>query len=201
MRLGESSRLRAFGGGAGGGWRSAVGCCLLCWAVSPGMHLLLSVLVERRRVTWTSEYPAVLVGDTALAVAAGLGRWAGGPARTPAPWRTLLRLTAAAGGLAYGTWQLRHEIDRGVFAPAVAYGPTKLWHQFVTYPVLTGLVAEPLLDGTRAALRRGAARTTRLAVAVSWACVVLWAVLVVEAWHHPRQAHGTWPWERPLPPG
>jgi hypothetical protein len=185
------------GGVTGTGWgdvgRPALRRGLLCWVVSPGMHLLLSLLVERRRVTWATEYPAVLVGDTALAVAAGLGRWAGGPVDDAAPWRRRVRGTAAVGGLLFGVWQLRREVRTGAFPPAVAFGPTKLWHQFVTYPVLSGLVAVPLLDGTRAALRPDADRAARVAVAAGWACVVLWALLVVEAWHHPRPAHGSWP--------
>jgi hypothetical protein len=162
---------------------------LACWAVSPGAHLLLTVVVERRPVHRREQYPAVLVGDTALAVSAGLARWAAGPG----PGRPGLRRAAAAGGLASGAWQLRREIRSGFVSRPVAYGPTKLWHQFVIYPVLTGLVAEPLVDGTRAALRPAGPAHRRAAVAAAWAGVALWAGLVVEAWHHPRAAHGPWP--------
>ena len=48
--------------------------------ITPGMHVLMSNVVEQQRVTWTSDYPALLVGDPMLAVAAGLAsRWPGPP--------------------------------------------------------------------------------------------------------------------------
>ena len=42
-------------------------------AVSPGVHLLASPLLEGRKVTWRDDYAAVLIGDPLLALAAGLG--------------------------------------------------------------------------------------------------------------------------------
>ena len=55
--------------------------------IAPGAHLLLSPLLEGRRVTWRDDYAAVLIGDPLLAVAVGfaasLSRPAGPMASRP----------------------------------------------------------------------------------------------------------------------
>ena len=165
---------------------------LASFALSPGAHLLLSVLVERRRVSRHTEYPAVIVGDTALAVAAGLAASAaqdddarGGRGTARMAWGTT--------AVAFGAWQLRREIRLGIYDRHVAFGPTKLWHQFVIYPVLGTVVGEALQDGTKATVRPESTHGQKRAVLAAWACVGLWGLLVVEAWLKPRQCHGTWP--------
>ena len=110
---------------------------LTALVIAPGAHLLLSPLLEGRRVTWRDDYAAVLIGDPLLAVAVGfaanLSRPAG-PHGFPASWTG--GCAWIAGGWAFGLWQSHHELSTGRYSRAQTLSPTKLWHQFIVYPVL-----------------------------------------------------------------
>ncbi|MBN1170715.1 MAG: hypothetical protein JXA67_00950 [Micromonosporaceae bacterium] len=167
-------------------------------AITPGMHLLLSAAVERRRVTWASDYPAVLVGDPLLAISTGLAARVAGPQAVlaAAPLRRPLAPVAVGAAALFGAWQLRDEVRRGVYSRQQAVSPSKLWHQFVVYPALTPLVAGALLSATSAALAPEATRSQRVETALAWAGAAGWAVLALDAVRHPRRGHGTFDWSR-----
>jgi hypothetical protein len=175
---------------------SAPGQAAAVAMISPAVHLLLSVLVERRRVDRTTEYPAVVVGDPLLAVATGLATGVCGPERLAASrlrQRPIAPVTAAA-MCAFGAWQARDEVRRGVFTRRQALSPTKLWHQFVVYPSLAILTPSALFAATTEALKPTATHRQRAATAAAWGCVACWAALTVEAIHRPRAAHGSFDW-------
>lgn len=157
-------------------------------AVSPGAHVLLSALLERRRVRWRDDYAAVLVGDPLLAVAAGLGAQLSQPAGIhgwPSSWQA--GLCWLAGGWAFGLWQSRHEYRSGRYTRGQTLSPTKLWHQFAVYPLLGYWVSAAVWSGL-GAVRDPAQLGTAAAVL---GCVVIWAVLAVHAIRHPKLGHGT----------
>ena len=72
-------------------------------SIAPGVHLLLSPLLEARQVTWRDDYAAVLVGDPLLAVAIGVAASLSrptGPHGFPASW--------AAGGAQVSALSIDH---------------------------------------------------------------------------------------------
>ena len=166
--------------------------------ITPGMHLLLSTLVERRRMTWSTEYPAVTVGDPLLAVAAGLATHAAGVdavLRSPMLRRPLAPVLVG-GGVLFGAWQLRDELRRGVYSRQQAFSPSKLWHQFVVYPTLAPLVSGSVLTAVAAATAPGAGRGRRVAAGLALAGVAGWGLLAIEAIRNPSQGHGSFDWRR-----
>ena len=161
---------------------------LTALAVTPGVHLLASPLLEGRKVTWRDDYAAVLVGDPLLALAAGLGAslsQPGGPRGWPASWVAGCAWLAA--GWTFGSWQSRHEFVTGRYTLGQILSPTKLWHQFVVYPLLGYWVTAADLPGL------GAADTLadRLQAAAVIACTAAWAALACHAIRHPKPGHGT----------
>ena len=158
--------------------------------ISPGVHLLLSPLLEGRKVTWRDDYAAVLVGDPLLAVAIGvaanLSRPAG-PHGFPASW--VAGCAWIAGGWAFGLWQSHHELSTGRYSRAQVLGPTKLWHQYVVYPVLGYWVTATEWSAYGATL---ATPTTSqiIQAAVVVAATGTWAVLAVQAIRRPKLGHG-----------
>lgn len=168
---------------------------LLLLVVTPGVHLVASPLVEDRKVTWTDDYPAVLVGDPALAVACAAGLWLadGRLLWTAAPPWALLSLALA---VAYGWWQTRAEIAEGRYTRAQAYSPTKLYHQYIVYPLVGYWGFNAVAAGT-SNLSRSPLAATVMAVGVA-----VWAATVVDAVRHPRVGHGSWDWatRSPLKP-
>ena len=159
--------------------------------IAPGIHLLLSPLLEARRVTWRDDYAAVLVGDPLLAVAIGvaanLSRPAG-PHGFPASWAA--GGAWIAGGWAFGLWQSRHELRTGRYSRAQTVGPTKLWHQFVVYPVLGYWVSATEWSAFGVV---GTAPTTSRVIqaALIVAATGTWAVLAADAIRRPKIGHGT----------
>jgi hypothetical protein len=164
------------------------------------MHLLLSTLVERRRMTWSTEYPAVLVGDPLLAVAAGVATHVAGvdAVLRSAPLRRPLAPVIVGGAALFGAWQLRDELRRGVYTRQQAFSPSKLWHQFVVFPTLSPLVSGAVISAVAAAAAPGAGRGRRVGTALALAGIAGWGVLAVEALRHPRHGHGPFDWRRPL---
>jgi hypothetical protein len=175
---------------------SAPGQAALAAMISPGVHLLLSVVVERRRIDRTTEYPAVIIGDPLLAVATGLAAAVCGPQPLAAsrlrhrPWAPVISVAM----LAFGAWQARDEVRRGVFTREQALSPTKLWHQFVVYPTLTVLAPSAVFAATAEAVKPTATRRQRATTAVAWGCVATWAILTLEAFGRPRPAHSAFDW-------
>lgn len=167
-------------------------------AITPGMHLLLSLAVERREVTWSSEYPAVLVGDPLLALATGIAARVAGvdTVLESAPLRRPLAPVIVGAAAVFGALQLRDELRRGVYTRQQAFSPSKLWHQFVVYPTMSPLVAGALVSATATAISPQAGRKERVGTALAWGCVAVWGALVVEAIQHPRPGHGTFDWLR-----
>lgn len=162
--------------------------------VSPGVHIGLSVAVERRRVRWADDYPAVLVGDPALAVAAGLaatiaGEGVAARSELASPY---VGLVAVAIGWSFGAWQSRQEVRSGRYTRWQAVSPTKLWHQFGVYPLLGWWIPALVITGAREA--RGGVDQALLVVML--ALVALWGVLAVQAVRVPRLGHGEFDWRR-----
>jgi hypothetical protein len=168
-------------------WHPAL-LALTALAVTPGVHLLASPLLEGRKVTWRDDYAAVLIGDPLLALAAGLAAsmsQPGGPRGWPASW--IAGGGWLAGGWAFGLWQSRHELAAGRYTLGQILSPTKLWHQFVIYPLLGYWVTAAEWSGLSAASTSG----HRLQAAVVIACTSTWAVLAWYAIGHPKRGHGT----------
>lgn len=164
---------------------------LTALVIAPGAHLLLSPLLEGRRVTWRDDYAAVLIGDPLLAVAVGfaanLSRPAG-PHGFPASWAG--GCAWIAGGWAFGFWQSRHELSTGRYSRAQTLSPTKLWHQYIVYPVLGYWVTATEWSAYGAT---GAAPTTSriVQVALVIAATGTWAMLTADAVRRPKLGHGT----------
>jgi len=161
---------------------------LTVFAVAPGVHLLASPLLEGRKVTWHDDYAAVLIGDPLLALAVGLGAsmsQPSGPHGWAASW--VAGCAWLAGGWTFGLWQSRHEFVTGRYTLGQILSPTKLWHQYVVYPLLGYWVTAADLSGL------GAVDTTarRLQAAVVIAFTATWAGLVWDAMRHPKPGHGT----------
>jgi hypothetical protein len=176
---------------------------LAAFVISPGVHMLLAAVLERRVPRPREEFTALAYGDPLLAVACGLGvglagrvpdRAAQWPAST---WGVLL---PAAGWLAYGLVQWRGELRSGFYTPAQARSPTKIWHQLGVYPLLWSVAGSSALAGLLApdpAGGRGAARWAAKAGIVL--CVAGWAALNVYDRRHPRLGHPPYSWRRLRP--
>lgn len=168
-------------------WHPAL-LALAAFAVAPGVHLLLSPLLEGRKVTWRDDYAAVLIGDPLLAVAAGLSAdlsQPGGPGGWPASWQA--GCAWIVGGCAFGLWQAWHEFRLGRYSLRQLLSPTKLWHQFAVYPLLGYWVSAAGWSGI------GAADTSArlLQAAAVMACTAIWGLLALNAIRHPKPGHGS----------
>lgn len=162
--------------------------------VSPGIHIVLSVAVERRRIRWQDDYPAVLVGDPALAVAAGLaatiaGEGAAARSALASPY---VGFAAVGIGWSFGAWQIRQEVRGGRYTRLQALSPTKLWHQFGVYPLLGWWIPSLVITGVREA-RSGVDQVLLVALV---ALVGLWVVLATQAVRGPRLGHGAFDWRQ-----
>ncbi len=159
--------------------------------VAPGVHLLLSPLLEGRKVTWRDDYAAVLIGDPLLAVAVGfaanISRPAG-PHGFPSSW--IAGCAWLAGGWTFGLWQSHHELAVGRYSRAQTLSPTKLWHQFVVYPLLGYWVTAAEWSAFGAL---GAAPTASRIIQATLviAATGTWAVLAADAVRRPKLGHGT----------
>lgn len=166
-------------------WHPAL-LALTALIASPGVHLLASPLLEGRKVTWRDDYAAVLIGDPLLALAAGLGAsmsQPGGPRGWPASW--IAGCAWLAGGWTFGWWQSRQELAVGRYTRLQILSPTKLWHQFVVYPLLGYWVTAAVWSGLGAAFP-----THFFQAAIVIACTATWAVLTWNAVRHPKTGHG-----------
>jgi hypothetical protein len=159
--------------------------------IAPGVHLLLSPLLESRKVTWRDDYAAVLIGDPLLAVAAGFAANVSrpaGPHGFPASWAA--GCAWIAGGWAFGLWQSHHELATRRYSRAQILSPTKLWHQFVVYPLLGYWVTAAEWSAYGATW--ATPTTSRIVqVTVIIASTGTWAVLAADAIRRPKLGHGT----------
>jgi hypothetical protein len=159
--------------------------------IAPGVHLLLSPLLEGRKVTWRDDYAAVLVGDPLLAVAAGFAAnlcRPEGPHGFPASWAA--GCAWIAGGWAFGLWQSQHELSTGRYSRAQTLSPTKLWHQFVVYPVL-GYWVTATEWSAYGATWADPTTSRIIQVGLVIAATGTWAVLAAYAIRRPKLGHGT----------
>lgn len=167
----------------GPGWVAT----LVVLAITPGVHLLVSTLLERRRVNFTNDYSAVLIGDPMLAVATGIGvELAAGQLVVLADWR--VGLVGMAGAAAFGRWQSRQELAEGRYSSEQVRSLSKRFHQYVVYPVLGYLVTVAVVSGI---MQWEPLLGTAMLLLVGG-----WAALAVEAWRTPKLGHGTWPHSR-----
>ncbi|WP_261557949.1 hypothetical protein [Frankia tisae] len=190
---------RALPGFAGGRRPGPLTVFAGCLAVSPGVPALLARILERRWLSPHGEFVAFLYGDPLLAVAAGLGvaLCPDGPsASASAPVRAVAGGPAAAAWLAFGLWQWRAEVRAGLYLPAQAVAPTKIWHQLVVYPALGHLVVGAAFAGV-ASPGRSAGR--RLAKATIVGCASAWAVANVYDRRHVKLGHPPYDWRRLRP--
>lgn len=148
---------------------------LISILVSPVGLILVVLIVEKRPFVVADQYMAFLVGDVLLGIAVGVGFTQLGD-RSPWSWWLIFPLVA---GIAFGWWQLGHEIAEGTYTRAEGYSPSKLYHQFVCYPVLGALVLRS------AYLAKGA----RKSIAVITVLVACWIGTNVWDWHHPKHPH------------
>jgi hypothetical protein len=159
--------------------------------IAPGAHLLLSPMLEGRNVSWHDDYAAVLIGDPLLAVAIGLAASISrppGPHGFPASWAA--GCAWITGGWAFGLWQSRHERATGRYSRAQILSPTKLWHQFIVYPVLGYWVTAT--EWSAYGTIRAAPTASRIIQAtLVIACTGTWAVLAADALRRPKPGHGT----------
>ena len=162
--------------------------------VAVGIPVLLARGLERRTPRLRDDFVAWLVGDPALAIAAGLavGGVRGDRTALPEPRTVLASAPAAwvfpAGFLAFGFWQLRREEAVGLYSAEQSVAPTKLYHQFVTYPMLGALVSGPVVElfgGDSRGLVRKAAVLGFLSV---------WGLGLVYDASHPKLGHAPVRW-------
>jgi hypothetical protein len=169
---------------------------LVAAAVSPGGHLTLALLLERRRIRPREEFAAFIYGDPLLSVACGLGIAlsptgpSGGAARLAEP-PALIALAAA--WLAFGLWQWLQEYFSRYYTLAQSLAPTKIWHQVVVYPVFGSLVCVGIVSGLLAPVP---AYGVKVAIA---ACAAGWLVLHLYDRGHPRLGHPPYDWSRIRP--
>jgi hypothetical protein len=159
--------------------------------IAPGVHLLLSPLLEGRKVTWRDDYAAVLIGDPLLAVAAGLSASLSrpaGPHGFPSSWVAGCAWIAA--GWAFGFWQSHHELITGRYSRAQILSPTKLWHQFVVYPLL-GYWVTAAEWSAYGAVRAAPTASRIIILTLVVAATATWAVLAADAVRRPKLGHGT----------
>lgn len=163
-----------------------------CAAITPVAHAVMSAVLEGRTVNLCDDYPAVLIGDPLLAVAAGLAAGV----TTPPSLSRRASVAATAAWCAFGLVQAKAEYSQSVYTKRQILSPTKIWHQAVVYPTVGTLVPRALAAATVHAIRAGDSRD-RVATGVAWVLAVGWAVTAVDAIRNPRLGHGELRWLRP----
>ncbi|WP_156724527.1 hypothetical protein [Streptomyces apocyni] len=168
------------------------------FAISPGIPALLALTLERRVMKGRREFVAFYYGDPLLALAAATGVALSGPS----PQASVLHLIAGpvplilmACWLAFGAWQWKAELRAGMYTPAQAWSPTKIWHQMVVYPVLGYMVTATVVAGM--ATPTGFAGTWAKMLIVG--CVLVWILANVHDRRHPKLGHPPYDWRRLKP--
>jgi hypothetical protein len=167
------------------------------FALTPFSLIIIARLLERRWLMPCEQFTAVTYGDPLLAVAVGVGTWLSGPRLPSGLTDPRAGLATLAGWLAFGLAQWRGELRRGYYTWAQAAAPTKLWHQFVIYPVMGYWVWTASIDGLLSA--DGIAGSARKALLL--ALVGAWAATNIYDRSHPKLGHPPFDWRhgRPYP--
>ncbi|RLK62020.1 hypothetical protein [Actinokineospora cianjurensis] len=179
---------------------------LLAFAITPGGHVALALVLERRIIRPRAEFTALVYGDPLLCVACGIG-FALTPDGIPAPVAFLGTLPAVlvsvAVWLGFGVWQWVDELRRGYYTVAQAFSPTKVWHQLVVYPGFGTLAG---FAGTAGLAAPVAGVGAVLGKVVIGAGLLAWVAMNVYDRVHPRLGHPPYDWRhlrpapRPWPP-
>lgn len=173
---------------------------LAAFAISPGIPAFLALTLERRVMKGRREFVAFYYGDPLLALAAAAGVALSGPAPS-APVRHLVAgpvpVILMTCWLLFGAWQWKAELRSGMYTPAQAWAPTKIWHQVVVYPVLGYVVTAAVAAGT-AAPTGFAGTCVKLLVG---GCVLAWILANVHDRRHLKLGHPPYDWRRfrPVP--
>lgn len=178
----------------------AVGLAAL--AISPGVHVVLAAVLERRLVRVRGEFVAVIYGDALLALAAAVGVWLapGGFSRSVLALFPGAAYVLAGGWVVFGLWQWRAEFRAGYYTRAQAVSPTKVWHQLGVYPLLGLLVGCVGVAGLLAPLPEGAPPWPgALGKATIIACLAGWSAALVYDRRHPKLGHPPYDWRRLRP--
>lgn len=175
-----------------GGWAVLLGSLI----ITPGVPYLLALLTEHRLLRPSRDFYALVLGDLALAAAAGLSAGVIDDARLISPiW--LAPPTGwfiPAAGLLFGLYQVLAELKTGFYTKAQAWSPSKLYHQFIIYPVhgylLTATVTTALISPAQLLLKA--------AILIP---LGLWAAALVHDMRHPKLGHAPFNWKcfAPLP--
>ncbi|MBL7488381.1 hypothetical protein I6A60_07260 [Frankia sp. AgB1.9] len=188
------------------GWLPALGSAnshgplvafVFCLAISPGIPILLGRGLECRWPRPSQEYLAFLFGDPLLALSAALGVWrCGGTPPGPARWLVSGTggIVIAAGWLGFGLWQWRAELRGGLYLPAQALAPTKIWHQVVVYPLL----GYPVTAAVAAGVLAPGGRRIPVTAAIL-ACAAAWVAFNVYDRGHRKLGHPPYDWRRLRP--
>jgi hypothetical protein len=180
---------------------------LAALAVSPGVHILIAGVLERRRLRASREFTALIIGDPLLALAIGIGV-ALSPHGVSAPVQPVAMgsgIALIAGGwLCFGLWQSWEELRSGYYSLAQTWAPTKIWHQLGVYPLLGSLGCCAVLSGLAAppgnsGLLCGLGKTVIILLVLAWAGAMLYDRRHPKlghppySWRHLRPARKPWP--------
>lgn len=106
--------------------------------------ILLVLFVERRPFVAKDQFLTFLIGDIFLAVAVFMGAALGHSEMFFNGWLLVPVLI----GVSFGWWQTRFDINRGMYSVAQSWSPSKLWHQFVIYPLVGALVTGAVMSAS-----------------------------------------------------
>lgn len=169
----------------------AVAALLVMLVVSPVGPGLLAFVLERRLLRPRSDYLSFLFGDVLLAV--GVATVVGGLQRGDCSLSSTVQESAVLAGLLVGAVQWLWEVRAGAYSASQAVAPTKIWHQVVALPLLTGWVtAVGLLLAAS-----GAWLSWRTLVALG--CLSGWVCLLARDNRHVKLGHPPYDWRRLRP--
>ncbi len=165
-------------------------------AITPGMHLLLSTVLERRHPKFLDGIPGGTDRGSAVGVSVGVAAHVVGvdAVLRSAPMRRPLAPTIAGAAMAFGAWQMRDEVRARVYTQQQAQSPSKLWHQFVVFSTLAPLVSGAVVAVTAAAGEPAASGRTKAGALLTWAGVAGWAGAGRRGDPQPPAGHGTFDW-------
>lgn len=165
----------------------ALGAALL---LTPIGLILVAGVFERRLLRPREQYFAFIIGDTLLAtvVAAFVSINTPKALASSNATRPVVLYVVAAGWLAFGLWQWRHEVRSGVYNPAQALSPSKIWHQLIIYPLLGVWLWSAILTSAP----HWAAHPLPAGAAIC--CLVTWMVLLAYDGSHIKLGHAPYDW-------
>lgn len=97
---------------------------------------LIIIFWEKRRFVLRERTMAFLIGDIFLAAAIFTGAMSREDERFFHPWLLTMFIPA----ILFGYWQIHYEVRCGHHSSAQAWSPSKLYHQFIIYPVVLSLL-------------------------------------------------------------